>query len=757
MPISITVIRRITFPRLSKPFVFIVCIAFSLLASCDMFADVDEPPVNSSQAPVTQTVTTADGSVITLTKNGDRILSKVLAVSPSVSVIESKAYMDKGLTKVSIPYSVKSIEEDAFAHNHLESVSIPPSVKSISKRAFRNNRLTSIEILGKTVSIGKDAFSENSDLKDVSINQEVLDERNSLFAFDNFYQIHFKDPNGEKPIKPSGMKVEKSTSLDGSVVETVKGSFGDVIQKSLTVSSKLTVIPEGAYRGMGLTHVKMHPGITRIEDYAFADNRLSEVVIPEKTVFVGSNAFSKVPLKKIILSQDIRNRTYFNALIVHFSYSNGKLHRVPVIFENHEGDEISRHNYIEEIKQKDGSILEIHRDPNNPYIGLGENVLARILKVSPEVLHIAENTYSRKNLTGVVISSSVVSIGENAFSHNRLKRLIIPKSVKRIEKDAFSNNALESVDTSRSMVEFIGEQAFFANKLTSIQIPASLKNMEKHAFSSNPLKRVSISEGVTEIPEWAFAWHTLESLVIPPTVKSVGNNAFRGSPGSYFGDKGEKSLVDQRSGLGSIIISNGVESIGDEAFIFNKLARLVIPPSVTSIGVGAFKHGKLRSLEFDARDEENPVKIDRIGKHAFWDNALESLEIPPFVRTIGEFAFAHNKLKTIVIGEQVESIEGFAFADNSDLSSVELHNGLTSIGKWAFSGTNLSSIIIPETVDSIGIGAFPDSLKTVVIEEELLYGDSSKRAFPSTGVTYYSDKVGGTEIPAPTWADSISD
>ena len=756
MSISITVIRRITFPRLSNLFVFIVCTAFSLLASCDMFADVDRPPVNSSKAPVTQTVTTADGSVITLTKDGDKILSRVLAVSSSVKVIESEAYMGQGLTKVSIHDSVESIEKNAFARNHLESVFIPPSVKSISEGAFRNNKLTSIKILGETVSIGTDAFSDNSDLKDVSINQEVLDKRNSLFAFDNFYEIHFKDPNSEEPIKPSGMKVENSALSDGSVVDTVKSSFGDVIQKSLTVSSKLTVIPEGAYRGMGLTHVKMHPGITRIEDYAFADNRLSRVTIPEKTVFVGSNAFSKVPLKKIILSQDIRNRTDFNGLILHFSYFNGKLRRVPVIFENHDGDEISRHIYIEEIPQKDGSILEIHRDPNNPVLGLGGNVQARILKVSPEAAHIAENAYSRKNLTGVIISSSVVSIGENAFSHNRLKELIIPKSVKRIEKDAFSNNALESVDTSRSMVEFIGEQAFFANKLTSIHIPASLKAMEKHAFSSNPLKRVSISEGVTEIPEWAFARHSLESLVIPPTVKSVGNNAFRGRPGSYFEDKGEESLVDKRSGLGSIIISNGVESIGNEAFIFNKLARVVIPPSVTSIGVGAFKHGKLRSLEFNARSEENPIKIDRIGKHAFWDNALESLEIPPFVRTIGEFAFAHNKLKKIVIGEQVESIEDFAFAYNPNLSSVELHHGLTSIGKWAFSGTSLSSIIIPETVESIGTGAFPDSLKTVVIEQELLDNDSSEHAFPHTGVKYYSDKVGGTEI-VPIWADSISD
>ena len=882
MPTLTTGIRQMNCPRLSTVFVFIVCTVFSLLASCDMLADVDQPPVNSSKVPAVETITSEDGSVITVTKDKDsgEILSKALAVNSSVEVIESKAYMNKGLTHVSISDSVVSIENDAFARNILKSVSIPPSVKSISEGAFRSNRLTSVKILGKNVSIGKDAFTRNSDLKDISINQEVLNRGDISRAFDDIDEIHFKDPNSEKSIKPIGRNLEEARWSDGTVVKTVKDSSGDVIRKTLTVPLKYTVIRQGLYKDEGLTHVKIHPGVTRIEDYAFAGNRLSEVIIPEGAVFVGPNAFSSnAPLRKIILSQDIRNRTQFNGLP----------HGVAVIFENHNGDVISKNDYIEKVTQGDGSIIEIHHTTDG-------NVEARILKVSSKVTHIAENAYSNRKLTGVVISPSVVSIGESAFSGNKLKKLTIPKSVKRIEKYAFSNNALKSVDTSESTVEFIGEKAFHTNKLTSIHIPASLKTIEKFAFFGNDdvasvdipdtldslganafsarefilspellakpgiresitiftglgkavknrdgetmkwdggvlitdisgktrvhfpsspprtsieadefkgksidlvtipddvtvikawafainnlieviipkkvtrieeyafsanrlLERVTIPEGVTEIHQYAFADHNLKSLVIPSTVKSIGNNAFEGDIISFFdGDKGEKSLVDERRGLGRLTISNGVESIGDKAFIFNKLEEAVIPPSVTSIGVGAFKHGKLRSLTFkEGSDRVN--MIDRIGKQAFWDNALESLDIPPFVKTIGEFAFAKNKLKKIVIGESVESIEDFAFADNSDLSSVKLQRGLRSIGGGAFSGTNLSSITIPETVESIGYDAFPSSLKTVVIEKDLL--DESEDTFAPTTreVKYYSDKVGGSEI-TPRWASSYSD
>ena len=880
MPTLITGIRRMNCPRISTVFVFIVGTAFLLLTSCDTFADVDQPPVNSSKVPSVETITSEDGSVITVTKDNDsgEILSKVLAVNSSVEVIESKAYMHKGLTHVSISDSVVSIEKDAFARNILKSVSIPPSVKSISEGAFRSNRLTSVKILGKNVSIGKDAFTRNSDLKDISINQEVLNRGDIPLAFDDIDEIHFKDPNSEKSIKPIGRNLEEVEWSDGTVVKTVKDSFGNVIQKTLTVSPKHTVIHKGLYRNEGLTHVKIHPGITRIEDYAFAGNELSEVIIPEGAVFVGPNAFSSnAPLRKIILSQDIRNRTQFNGLP----------HGVAVIFENHDGAEISKNAYIEKVIQGDRSIIEIHHTTDG-------NVEARILKVSPKVTRIAKNAYSNRKLTGVVISPSVVSIGESAFSGNKLKKLTIPKSVKRIEKYAFSNNILESVDTSESLVEFIGEKAFWLNKLTSIHIPASLKTIEEFAFFGNDglvsvdipdtldslgvnafsaqefilsprlfvkpgiresitifrglgkavknrdgekmkwdggvlitdslnktrvyfppspprtsietgefenkfidmvtipnevrvikarafamnnlrevnipkkvtrieeyafsgnrsLERVIIPEGVTEIQQYAFAYHNLESLVIPSTVKLIGNNAFEGDIISFFdGDESdEKSRVDKRRGLGRLTISNGVESIGDGAFIFNKLESAVIPPSVTSIGVGAFKHGKLSSLKFE-KGSKRVNMIDRIGKQAFWDNALESLEIPPFVRTIGELAFAQNKLKSIVIGESVESIKDGAFSDNPSLSSVELHEGLVSIGMGAFFNTNLSSITIPDTVESIELNAFLiDSLKNVVIGKKLL--DDSEDAFPPTHrkVKYYSDKVGGNEI-TPSWAD----
>ena len=84
------------------------------------------------------------------------------------------------------------------------------------------------------------------------------------------------------------------------------------------------------------------------------------------------------------------------------------------------------------------------------------------------------------------------------------------------------------------------------------------------------VKEIVIPEGVESIDEMAFygCWK-LESLTLPSTLKTIGNNAF-------------DSL-----GLSEIVIPEGVESIGDYAFL-GEIKKATIPNSVTYIGEEAF-------------------------------------------------------------------------------------------------------------------------------------------------------------------------
>ena len=87
------------------------------------------------------------------------------------------------------------------------------------------------------------------------------------------------------------------------------------------------------------------------------------------------------------------------------------------------------------------------------------------------------------------------------------------------------------------------------------------------------IKSVVIEDGVTTIGDWAFVYcDSLTSVEIPESVTSIGNYAF----------------YDCRS-LTMVEIPSGVTTIGNGAFCScGKLAAVEIPESVTSIGDKAF-------------------------------------------------------------------------------------------------------------------------------------------------------------------------
>ena len=180
-----------------------------------------------------------------------------------------------------------------------------------------------------------------------------------------------------------------------------------------------------------------------------------------------------------------------------------------------------------------------------------------------------------------------------------------------------------------------------------------------------------------------------------------------------------------RSSIKSVIIENGVTSIGDKAFYFcSSLTSVTIPDSVTTIGEWAFPRcTSLTSVTI-------PDSVTTIGDHAFsYCSSLTSVTIPNSVTTIGELAFYDcSSLTSVTIPNSVTTIGEWAFSGCSSLTSVTIGSGVTTIGDNAFcSCTSLDNITIPDSVTSIGGGAFSGcrSLKSINVDNHNEYYSSS--------------------------------
>lgn len=190
-------------------------------------------------------------------------------------------------------------------------------------------------------------------------------------------------------------------------------------------------------------------------------------------------------------------------------------------------------------------------------------------------------------------------------------------------------------------------------------------------------------------------------VVIPNSVKSIGNEAFRDC---------EK--------LTAITIPNSVTKIGDKAFMdCVSLTSIVIPDGVTSIGKWAFyRCSSLTSVIIG--DGITSIKYVTFA----YCSSLTSIIIPNSVTIIEARAFVECKSLTfITIPNSVTSIEEEAFKYCHRLTSITIPDSLISIGNAAFYFCEkLTSITIPSSVTSIGDDAFDCcfSLHSLTIDNE---------------------------------------
>ena len=273
-------------------------------------------------------------------------------------------------------------------------------------------------------------------------------------------------------------------------------------------------------------------------------------------------------------------------------------------------------------------------------------------------------------------------------------------TVTSIGEEAFYQHMYELVIPET--VTHIGSSAFALSDLETVEIPKSVISMGDNPFGyCDALETITVAEGnpVFYVEDGVLFCSEDHSLVSYPNMLEAreytvpeGTEVIRGSA---FGG------VEM---LRTIHLPDSLKQIGEQAFAFCwGLESIVIPDSVTEIGDAAFD--TCRALDTVVL----PKGLTRIGVMMFYEcYDLETVNIPETVTEIAESAFDYcSSLKEIRIPAGVTEISDAAFECCESITSVVIPEGVTRIGGFAFGGcSRLSEVQIPETVTEIGDQAF---------------------------------------------------
>ena len=266
-----------------------------------------------------------------------------------------------------------------------------------------------------------------------------------------------------------------------------------------------------------------------------------------------------------------------------------------------------------------------------------------------------------------------------------------PKDVSRLEIP-------KKID--EKAVAFIGPRAFRSCTATDIVLPDTIRAIGEGAFKgSKQLRTIQLSKRLMALCMGCFSdCQNLTTCEIPASVEGLGERAFQncGKLSSCVQTSEKCKLIAGEcfSGCSSICevsFSEGLGYIGNHAFAGTKIKECLLPQSVIDCGAGVF----------DGCSE------------------LETVRFPKEFRTEGFLGMGMfnecKKLKSVVLPENINSILDGAFLECESLEEVHIPKSVNYLSDSAFeSCKNLKDVYFETANCRIEYNAFLGDTGTVI-------------------------------------------
>lgn len=435
-----------------------------------------------------------NGSIYNVTSIGAlafRLCTNLTSISipNSVSFINYNAFSGCGnLKTVIIPNSVTTIGDYAFEEcRSLSSINFPDNLETIGRAAFiRCTNLTSITIPKSVTSIGAYAFSDCERLSSITVLNNEVSIGGNAFNRTKWYD---NQPNGLLYVCKVAYKYKgytpKNTGItikDGTI-EIAGYAFEDQGLISVTIPNGVLKIGEHAFcRCAGLTSVNIPNGVTNIESGAFEGcKNLNSIIIPNSVTSIGAYAFqsceglSSITIPNSVIS--VGSKAFYETAW-YGNQPDGLIYAGKVAYDYKGEMNVNTHVTIKE------GTLEIAERAFSGCDNLNS------ITIPNSVTNIdAYSFYGCKNLNSITIPNSIMRIGVCAFSGcSSLKSVIIGDGITKIEGRVFGGffdwDGLKELEDFYCYAMRVPESelnTFIYSKIESstLHVPAALVNEYK--------------------------------------------------------------------------------------------------------------------------------------------------------------------------------------------------------------------------------------------------------------------------------------
>lgn len=333
-----------------------------------------------------------------------------------------------------------------------------------------------------------------------------------------------------------------------------------------------------------------------------------------------------------------------------------------------------------------------------------------------------------EKLSEIILPKSLIWIGYSAFENcSSLSHFLLPQNIKIIPSSCFCNCvSLQSVEFGKNLVEINNGAFYDCDLLSDVQFPLSLQIINNCAFNGCiGLESITIPQNVKHIGDAAFYSTSIKSVVWNATIvedfqridydeykrkvvldawQIFDNNSIESIS---FGDTVEHipAYLMHTQSINELILPNSVKSIGDQAFSFcGKLRKIKFSPNLSHIGIDAFyaihfdiKQQFMEELNTYSETKALAILLDGVPEKYLCNVYIDDLSTWCKVKLDSKYS---NPLLAL-------SKYGRIYINGKNTENLIIEEGIDILPDYCFAGwATIRKVKLPSTIKRIGVYSF---------------------------------------------------